>query len=134
MSAKLNGRNEQELKQLEKSWDEAVARRDADSLSHLVADDYHVTDLNGEIHDKSKVMQAVTSVEPQLKPYRRDDVDVQIDGDKAVVTGRITWGSRNGGGNGKGNARVRARYLKVYVKRDDGWKALVARATRIAEH
>ena len=135
MSAELHNHEEQHLKQLEMSWDEAVSRRDADSLAHLVTDDYEVTDMNGHIHNKSTVLRAVAS-DPQVKPYRRDDVKVQIDGNTAVVTGRITWPRRNGNGDGNGNgnghAYVRAHYLKVYIKNPDGWKAKAARATRIA--
>ena len=141
MSAQLNGHDEQHLKQLEMSWDDAVARRDVDSLADLVTDDYEVTDVNGHVHTKATILQAVGSAESNLKPYRRDDVNVRIDGNTAVITGRITWTSRNGNGHGNGNgngngntnghAHSQARYLKLYVKRNDGWKALVARAMRI---
>jgi len=143
MSARLHNRNqdEQHLKQIEMAWDDALARCDADSLSQLLTDDYEVTDINGDVHNKPRILEAVASIDPQLKPYHRDDVDVRIDGNTAVITGRITWrngngngyGNGNGNGNGNGHARVRARYLKVDIRRDDGWKALVARATRIRE-
>ena len=157
MSAQLHSQDEQHLRQLEMSWDDAVARRDADSLAHLITDDYEVTDQNGHTHDKATILKAVASADPQLKPYRRDNVSVRIDGHTAVITGRITWangnghangngksngnghangnGKSNGNGNGNGNghSHSQAEYLKLYVKRDDGWKALVARATRINE-
>ena len=144
MSAQLQSQDEQVLQQLEMSWDDAVARRDVDSLADLVTDDYQVTDMNGHIHDKATILRAVAA-DPQLKPYQRDNVNVRIDGNTAVITGRITWANRNGNGNGNGNghgnghgngngnghAHSQAQYLKLYVKRADGWKALVARATRI---
>lgn len=145
MSAQLNGLDEQHLKQLEMSWDDAVAKRDADFFAELVADDYQATDVNGNVHTKATILQAVAAPDSKLKPYQRDNVNVRIDGDTAVITGRITWGSRNGNGHGNGNGNSKgngngngnghsysqAQYLKLYVKRDDGWKALVARATRI---
>ena len=105
MSAQLHGHDEQHLKQLEISWDDAVARRDADSLAELVTDDYQVTDVNGHVHNKATILQAVASADPKLKPYQRDNVNVRIDGNTAVITGRITWTSHNGNGHGNGKER-----------------------------
>lgn len=137
MNAQLHSHDEQHLKALESSWDDAVARRDVVSLANLVTDDYEVTDVNGRIHNKAAVLQAVASAHPQLKPYRRDNVNVRIDGNTAVITGQITWANHNDSvnrnGNGNGHANTRAQYLKLYIKRDGAWKALVARATRITD-
>jgi ketosteroid isomerase-like protein len=137
MSAQIHSQDEQHLKQLEMSWDNAVARRDAAALADLVTDDYEVTDVNGHIHNKATVLHAVASADPNLKPYRRDNVNVRIDGNTAVVSGRITWANHNGAGNqnsnGNGHGQTRAQYLKLYVKRDGAWKALVARAIRITD-
>jgi ketosteroid isomerase-like protein len=132
MSAELHNQDEQHLKQLEMSWDAAVLRRDVGSIADLVTDDYEVTDMNGRIHNKSTVLHAVAS-DPRMKPYRRDDVRVRIDGNTAVITGRIRWSHSDGNGNANGPFRATARYLKVYVKQADGWKARTARATRSAE-
>lgn len=137
MNAQLHSHDEQHLKQLEMTWDEAVATRDAVSLANLVTDDYEVTDVNGRIHNKAAILQAVGSSDPQLKRYRRDNVNVRIDGNTALITGRITWANDNGdanrNGNGNGHAPTRAQYRKLYVKRDGTWKALVATATRITD-
>jgi len=132
MSANPYSKDEQGLKQLEMSWDEALVRRDAAAFSSLIDDEYQATGINGEIINKSKVLRAIASSDPRLKPYRRHDVEVRIDGDMAVITGRITWSPSNGN-PGNPNGDCHARYLKVYVKRDEGWRVLAARATRIAK-
>ena len=132
MSAELHNPDEQHLQQLERSWDEAVLSRNVDCLADLVTEDYEVTDMNGRIHDKSTVLRAVAS-DPRMKPYRRDEVKVQIDGNTAVITGRIRWSHSSDNGNANGRFRATARYLKVYVKQGDSWKARAARATRSAE-
>lgn len=132
MSANPYSKDEPGLKQLEMSWDEALVRRDAAAFSNLIDDDYQVTGINGETSNKSKVLQAIASSDPRLKPYRRYDVNVRINGDMAVVTGRIIWGGANGK-PGSPNGDCHARYIKVYVKRDDGWQVLAARATRMAK-
>ncbi len=133
MSANPHSNDEQGLKQLEMSWDQALVRRDTEVLSNLIDDEYQVTGINGEIINKSKVLRAIASSDPRLKPYRRHDVDVRIYGDMAVITGRITWSTSNGKPDSP-NGDCDARYLKVYVKRDEGWRVLAARATRIAKH
>ncbi|HYJ88182.1 MAG TPA: nuclear transport factor 2 family protein [Pyrinomonadaceae bacterium] len=130
MSANPHSKDEQELQQLEGSWDDALARRDAAAVFNLIADDYQVTGINGEIRNKTKVLEAMASTNPQLKPYRRDDVDVRIDGDKAVITGRIIWRGSNCKPDCT-NGDCHARYLKVYEKRADKWQVVVAKATRI---
>ena len=133
MSTNPYSKDEQGLKHLEMSWDDALARRDAAAFRNLIADDYQVTGLDGQISNKSEVLEAIALAEPRLKPYRRYDVDVRVDGDVAVITGRLIWSGLNGKPN-PSNGDCHASYLKVYVKRDDAWQVVVAKATRIPKH
>lgn len=113
------------------SWDDAFARRDATSFLSLIADDYLVTGVNGETKDKSTVLEAMASSDAKLKPHKRDDIQVRLFGDIAIVTGRVIWRTRNAL-HGCPSGDCHARYLKVYAKRDGVWKVIVAQATRIA--
>jgi ketosteroid isomerase-like protein len=132
MSSKPYSDDEHDLRRLEMLWDDALAQRDAVTLSSLIADDYQVTDVDGQTRNKTKVLEAISSKDPRLKPYRRHDMEVRVSGNRAVVTGGITWNGSNGRTfhtNGNSNAR----YLKVYVKRGDVWQGLLAQAIR-SEH
>ena len=133
MSANPYSKDEQGLKQLEMSWDDALARRDTAAFQKLIANDYQVTGINGEISNKSRVLEVIASSDPQLKPYRRYDVAVRINGNKGVITGRVIWRGSDGKPD-RPNGDCHARYLKVYEKRDDRWQVVIAEAIRIAEH
>jgi hypothetical protein len=61
--ADRNNDAERELRKLESQWHEALTQRDVTKLDRLMADDYVLSSVSGEVVDKGRVLQDVKSGE-----------------------------------------------------------------------
>ncbi|HUQ31380.1 MAG TPA: nuclear transport factor 2 family protein [Pyrinomonadaceae bacterium] len=109
---------EQELRNLVRMWDEADVKGDAATLNRLLADEFaYVGGAN-----KAQYLTFVKSKSPDsyIESAVSDDVQVQVYGDTAVVTGLDTVKGKN-----KGQAYVsKWLYMDVWVKRDGRWQCV----------
>jgi ketosteroid isomerase-like protein len=119
---------EQELRRLEGQWQEALTRRDVTMLDRLMADDYVLTTVSGEVVNKARVLAEVKSTNATAD-VRNTEVAVRVFGDVAIVTGLVLI---SGTFNEK-DVSTRSRYIKVYVKRQGQWRVVAAQATLIAQ-
>jgi ketosteroid isomerase-like protein len=126
--ANRNSGVEQELRSLESQWQEALTRRDVAMLDRLMADDYVLTTVSGEVVNKARVLAEVKSVNATAD-VRNTEVAVRVYGDVAIVTGLVLI---SGKFNDK-DVSTRSRYIKVYVKRERQWRVVAAQATLIAQ-
>src|SRR3712207_6222625 len=71
---------EQELRQLDRAWGEAIMRRDAEALARLLADDYTLTGPSGEVVSKSREIAHIKApiFDLVLKSFKTEDVDMQV--------------------------------------------------------
>jgi ketosteroid isomerase-like protein len=126
--ANRNSGVEQELRSLESQWQEALTRRDVAMLDRLMADDYVLTTVSGEVVNKARVLAEVKSANATAD-VRNTEVAVRVYGDVAIVTGLVLI---SGKFNDK-DVSTRSRYIKVYVKRQRHWRVVAAQATLIAQ-
>ena len=126
--ANRNSGVEQELRSLENQWQEALTRRDVGMLDRLMADDYVLTTVGGEVVNKARVLAEVKSANATAD-VRNTEVAVRVYGDVAIVTGLVLI---SGKFNDK-DVSTRSRYIKVYVKRQGQWQVVTAQATLIAQ-
>ncbi len=97
-------------------------------LDRLMAEDYLLTTVSGEVVNKARVLEEVKSANATAE-VRNTDVAVRVYGDVAVVTGLVLI-------SGKFNNRdvsTQSRYMKVYVKRQGQWRVVAAQATLITQ-
>lgn len=109
---------EQELRNLVRAWDEAEARGDAATLDRLLADEFSY--VGGPA--KSAYLDFVKAKSPDtyVESAVSTNVQVQVYGDFAVVTGLDTVKGKN-----KGQAYVsRWLYMDVWVKRSGRWQCV----------
>jgi ketosteroid isomerase-like protein len=133
MSIERYSKEEMALRALEKRWDEAIALGDTSTLNDIIDSDYLVTGMQGEINSKEQILKAVSSSVQLIRSSNRDEIDIRIYGDTAIVTGRVTWSVPNKfAGNRSTETSKHARYIKVYIKRENEWKVVLAQATRIS--
>lgn len=114
------------MRELETHWQEALTRRDVAMLDRLMAEDYVLTTVSGEVVNKARVLAEVKSsnATPEV---RNTDVTVRVYGDVAVVTGLVLiFGRFN-----NQDVRTQSRYMKVYVKRKGQWRVVAAQATLV---
>jgi ketosteroid isomerase-like protein len=109
---------EDELRRLVRAWDDATAKGDADVLHRILADEF--TFVGGPA--KAPFLDSVRSrsAENAIESAVSGDVQVEVYGDMAIVTGLDTVKGRN-----KGEPFTkRWRYTDVWVRRDGRWQCI----------
>src|SRR5678816_1448616 len=121
------GSEEDEIRRVEIEWGEAFERRDFAALDRLMANEYILTDPLGNVRGKAESLAALATNEVLFESTKSDNVDVRINGDTAVVTGRSTFRGRYKGWSMAG----RYQYTDVLVKRYGSWQAVSSHITAL---
>jgi ketosteroid isomerase-like protein len=120
---------EQELRQKNDDWVEALVNRDAATLNRIMAEDCVFTHpLEGD--DKAQFVSDVESGELRVEYMNRDRVDVRIYGSTAVISCRDDAKWLYGGREISGIYRT----LHVYAKRDKGWQLVAVQSCPVTHH
>ena len=83
---------EQHIRQLNDEWVKAIVRADAGALDRIMADDFYFTyPLEGD--DKAQFISDITSGDLKIKHIAREQLNVRVFGNTAVLTARdsATW-------------------------------------------
>jgi ketosteroid isomerase-like protein len=83
---------EQHIRQLNDEWVKAIFRADAEALNRIMADDFYFTyPLEGD--DKAQFIADITSGDLKIKHIAREQLNVRVFGNTAVLTARdsATW-------------------------------------------
>ena len=108
-------------------WGDAFEQRDMETLDRLMADDYILTDPLGNVRTKAESLAAIENNEVHFESTKSDNVNVRINGDTAVVTGRSTFRGRYKGWSMAGQYQ----YTDVLVKRRGSWQAVGSHITAV---
>src|ERR1041384_2189081 len=119
--------SEEEIRLVEIEWGEAFEQHDLATLDRLMADDYFLTDPLGIVRSKAETIAAIKRTEVLFQSTHSDDVNVRVNGDTAVVTGRSKFRGRYKGWSMAGQYQ----YTDVLVKRSGNWKAVGSHITAI---
>lgn len=114
------------LREIEERLAEAWVQGDRLFIEQVLADDWSVTDLTGQVLTKADVLKQVFGSENrQVTSMQIDDINVRPFGDWAVVTGRT-----NAAGEYEGQvAQVTLRFTDVFTYRDGRWQVVASQAT-----
>lgn len=118
-----------ELERLEKLWNEAHERGDADALQGLWSDDLEVDVPRMPVMNKADVVKFARSGRMKFLRYETSDIRVRIYGDTAVVSGRL---KRIRQINGK-ELTDDWRFTKVYVRQAQEWRVVSFHASEAAQ-
>lgn len=112
---------------LERGWNDAFYRRDADFIAGLLADEFVATYDDGSRGDKARELELVATFDQQVLSAAQDDFRVAVYDDTAVVwfTLRLV-GIRQGQ-----EAELTLRYTDVWVRRDGEWRCVSTHSTRV---
>jgi len=116
-----------QLLALERAWDTAVVKRDVKSLDRILADDFMLIWINGQISGKREMLANVAARKADIDPFETEDVNVRIYGDAAILTGRFTQTARLG----ERHETNQFRYTDVYHRTRRGWQVVSAHASLI---
>ena len=112
---------------LERGWNDAFYRRDADFIAGLLADEFVATYDDGSRGDKARELELVAAFDQQVLSAVQDDFRVAVYGDTAVV-----WFTLHLVGIRQGQeAELTLRYTDVWVRRDGGWRCVSTHSTRV---
>jgi ketosteroid isomerase-like protein len=110
-------------------WNTAELKGDRAWFERNLADDYiGVSSRNGKREDKGDFLAEFGKT--KVTVAETTDMDVQVDGDRALVTGIYT--TRGTEADGKAFER-RTRYIDSFVRRDGRWQIWSSQGTPIVE-
>ena len=127
--AAQSGNAEQEVTKLVREWDEAAIRRDTATLGRLLADDFTMTGVDGRVTDKNQYLLLIFKAPSKVHDDPVKDIKVQLDGDKATVTGRGTAKVQYR------NPHVKSEYqfTDVWMKRNGNWQAVSTQISPVGQ-
>ena len=113
----------------------AVHRLDSDSLRaflacdvacyrQILAGDFRCVLADGRLIDKAEFLRQAAQP-PAVVGFRREEPEIRLYGDTAVVTGRIAYRRPDG-------AAAQTRYVDFCVRRDGRWQIVSAQYTRVS--
>ncbi len=118
----------QELKRLEKVWNDAYVRADADALEQLCADDLVVTMTDMVVLNKRSSIAILRSGKVKFERYETSDLGTHVYDRAAVVTGRL---QRTRSVQGR-EVNDEWRFTKVYIRRGGKWLVVAWHASTVA--
>lgn len=81
---------EEELRQFEKMWDEAMVSNDADEIGRFMSEDWVIVGSEGGITSKKEFLEWIRSGDLTHSRMDSDETRIKIYGDAGVVTSRGT--------------------------------------------
>ena len=113
-----------EIRRLNEAYVKASLAGDVDWYRNHLAEEFVCIDSDGSVLDKPAFL-AMTARGSDLAEYRLDDVDVRFYGDVALVRATGSWTAKNG-------TPGISRYIDIYTRAGNEWKAVSAQITRPA--
>jgi ketosteroid isomerase-like protein len=116
--------HEEQLRMLNEQYVRASLAGDVEWYRAHLADEFVCIESDGSVLDKNTFLQ-MTAKGSDLAEYRLDEVEVRFYGEVALVRATGSWTTKNG-------TPGMSRYVDVYVRSDNDWKAVSAQITRPA--
>ena len=119
---------EDELKKLETDRAAAVVKGDVATLEKQTSDDYTLINMNGQMSDKSQMVNAFKTGQSKLTSDELSDMKVRVYGNTAVITGKADVNGTLGGKDATGQIM----FTRVYVKKGGQWQSVAFQQTRVS--
>lgn len=117
------------VRALENRRFEAMTKGDTAALERILADDLVYTHSSGTVDTKSQYIASIKSGDLKYISIQRDDVNVRVFGNAAVITGRALFKVKSRGQD----MTVHARFTDVWIKRRGTWQMVAWQSTRLPE-
>ncbi len=115
-----------QIEMLYKEMYKAMIAKDIQSLRSVLADDYVLIHMTGVRQSKSEYLHAIADATLNYFSVDDDEIDIHVDGDKAVMTGRSRVNAAVYGG---GRHTWRLQISSSLVRRDGRWLFAEQRAS-----
>jgi ketosteroid isomerase-like protein len=119
---------EREILQVEREYVRAYLDHDAATLDRLLADEFTVRAYHRILSTKEERLDLLRDMSFAFESFQTSDVEAEVDGDKAKVTGMAVLQTHDG----DGDIYVRGpyRYTRLLEKRDGRWQIVSVRVGR----
>lgn len=114
---------------LEKAWNQAIAQKDSQAISALMADELMFVNYDGRLMNKSEYLVSMHEDDAHFNQITSDSMQVKFYGKSAVVVGTYR---EKGIRNGKPFLR-RERFLDTWIYRNGMWVCVTSESTLIAK-
>jgi ketosteroid isomerase-like protein len=115
---------EQELRELDRQWADLAVRGDVAAYDRLTDEHHIATHASGKLVTRAQERSYLATSAARFAAITTDDVQVHVDGDTAVILGRVTVRMRTG-------TEGQYRYTTVWLKRNNRWRNVAEQHTRI---
>ena len=119
---------QEQLKKLETDRSAAIVKGDVETLEKQTSDDYTLINMNGQMSDKSQMVNAFKTGQSKLTSDDLSDLKVRVYGNTAVITGKADVKGTLAGNDATGQIM----FTRVYVKKNGRWQSVAFQQTRIA--
>jgi len=118
-------KDEAEVTALERQWCDAYKRRDSQTLTRILLDDFIYIDDEGQVYNKAQYMELV--LQQNVTSYTLEEVSVHVYGSAAIMFVRNAWKYTVNGNDGSGDFRS----TDVFAKHNGQWRVVSSQDTRI---
>jgi ketosteroid isomerase-like protein len=115
---------EAELRELNRQYVDASLAGDVEWYRRHLAEDFTCIESDGRVLDKKEFLR-MTAEGSDLAEYRLDEVEIRCYGEVGLVRATGSWVARDG-------TPGMSRYVDIYVRGPEGWRAVSAQITRPA--
>jgi uncharacterized protein (TIGR02246 family) len=119
---------ELQVRQLLQEYDQAWLQQDAAAFDRLLAEDYTIVEIDGNVLSKADVIANAKSGDLKFESGQSDDIKIRVSGNTAVINGRWTEKSTM---KGKPLFDGPMRFTTVAVKKDGRWQFISEQVTPI---
>jgi ketosteroid isomerase-like protein len=122
-----NSQEEQAILRVERQYLQANLNADTDTLDEILADNFTLTSTGGrrrKVESKARRLARLDSLDLAFERIATDNVKVEVDGDRAVLTGEASIESRDS------DMEVIAStysFTRIYEKRQGRWQIVSVR-------
>ncbi|MBO2011645.1 nuclear transport factor 2 family protein [Hymenobacter negativus] len=114
-----------ELMRIEEAWAQATIRNDAETITHLLADEYVAVNSQGMVTSKADVLAAIANDEVKCDINKPFEYIVRVYNNSGLVVHNTSFRGRLNGNITSGEYRT----MHMYVKRNGKWLVVANQTT-----
>jgi ketosteroid isomerase-like protein len=119
-----------EVRDLEAQFEQAVVKGNVEFFEKTLAKDFTHTTQSGVIRNREEWLANHKSGQSNYESLNTDQLAIRVYGNTALVTARISPRGRDSRGKA---IEGQYRFLRVWLRQEDVWRAVAFQSTRIAE-
>lgn len=115
------------VREAERQRAQALNARDIELLRRLIGGNYRHVETNGRLRTKTEFLQALARDDYRIRKYELEDMDIELQGEVAIVTGTYRADRQELAGG----QPLRGRYVRIWTRLPEGWRVALHQGTEI---